>query len=68
MWKLIHSQKDPCCAICRYWYGEAVINYHPETGMMIFDDRLEDFCELHQKEFGAGEKCDSFVLEYLYSK
>lgn len=57
-----------CCAICKYWYGEAVEHYNPKNGSMLYNGDVMDDCERHNRKTLARDCCESFVTEYVYSR
>lgn len=56
-----------CCALCKYWCGEAVVQYDFAVGDTVYDDSIKDECEYHNKETLANALCDKFQTEYIYS-
>lgn len=57
-----------CCAICRYWYGDAVAQYDSKTGSVVYESETEEMCEHHGNITKANDLCEHFQTEYIYSR
>lgn len=57
-----------CCALCQYWYGEAVESYCSQSGSVIYDGSVDDGCQYHKKWTFADECCTAFVLDVVYRR
>ncbi len=57
-----------CCAICKYWYGEAVEKIDRTSGTVIYNSEIDDACQFHKKWTFSHEYCHSFILDGVYGR